>query len=224
MVIASVVCEAISSSHKDDGMNILHPRLIRALQILFAIALLCFIVLLARIDQFGGVDRAQSADVIVLLGSMVYPGGRVGPSLERRAQHAAALYRRGLAPRVLCTGGIGTYAPSEAIVACSRVVELGVPTSAIVLEDQAHNTEQNAAYTARLMREYRWQSAIVVSDGFHLYRASWMFEQQRIATYPSPSEATAGPMNLVERIVREAREAVGVVWYWIRWAVGLIVV
>jgi uncharacterized SAM-binding protein YcdF (DUF218 family) len=193
------------------------------LRVLFVgVVMSCFAFsgLWARIDQFGQVDRAQPSDVIVLLGSMVYPGGRVGPSLERRAFHAAALYHRGLAPRVLCTGGIGSYPPSEAIVACSRVVELGVPASAIILEDQARNTEQNAAYTARLMRESRWQSAIVVSDGFHLYRATTMFEQQRIITYPSPAEATTGPMNVVERIVRELREAVGVMWYGLRWALG----
>jgi uncharacterized SAM-binding protein YcdF (DUF218 family) len=202
-------------------MGVMKGRGLYVLAVWLVMSGLAFSGLWARIDQFGQVDRAQSADVIVLLGSMVYPGGRVSPSLERRALHAAALYRRGLAPRVLCTGGIGTYAPSEAIVACSRVVELGVPASAIILEDQARNTEQNAAYTARLMRESRWQSAIVVSDGFHLYRATTMFEQQHIITYPSPSEATAGPMNSVERVLRELREAVGVLWYGLRWVLGV---
>lgn len=185
-------------------------------KVLLTLALLAFFILLTLVDQFGYADRAQQADAIVLLGSMVLAGGQAGPALERRAQHAAALYRRGLAPRIICSGGVGTYPPAEAIVACGHVAELGVPPSALILEAQSRNTEENAAYTAALMRAHGWQSAILDSDGFHLYRASLMFERAGIAVYPSPTETTVGPMNPIERIVREVREALGLIWFWLR--------
>jgi uncharacterized SAM-binding protein YcdF (DUF218 family) len=188
----------------------------RAIKLLVAVTILAFLIILTLVDQFGYADRAQQADVIVLLGSMVYPGGKLGPALERRAQHTAGLYQRGLAANIICSGGIGTNPPAEAVVACGRLAELGLPASALVLEDQSRNTEENAANTARMMRARGWQSAILVSDGFHLYRATQMFERAGMTIYPSPAQATVGPMDPLERIVREMREALGVAWFWLR--------
>ena len=37
---------------------------------------------LALIDAYGLQDQARSADAIVILGSMVYPGARPGPGLR----------------------------------------------------------------------------------------------------------------------------------------------
>jgi uncharacterized SAM-binding protein YcdF (DUF218 family) len=191
------------------------------LKALLALALLVFLSLLALIDQFGYADRAQPADAIVLLGTMVYPGGVAGPALERRAEHAAALYRRGLAPRVICSGAVNGNPPAEAVVACERLAELGVPREALLLEEQSHSTEENAVDTARLMRAHGWRTAVLDSDGFHLYRATVMFEHQGLVVYPSPAEATTGPLNPLERIGREMREVLGVLWFWLRVALGL---
>jgi len=191
------------------------------LKALLALALLFFLSLLALIDQFGYADGAQPADAIVLLGTMVYPGGVAGPALERRAEHAAALYRRGLAPRVICSGAVNGNPPAEAVVACDRLAELGVPREALLLEEQSHSTEENAVDTARLMRAHGWRTAVLDSDGFHLYRATVMFEHQGLVVYPSPAEATTGPLNPLERIGREMREVLGVLWFWLRVVLGL---
>ena len=196
-------------------------RVLRLAAMAVALGVAVFVALLIVVDQFGAVDRAQPADVIVLLGSMVYPGGQLGPALERRAQHAAALYRRGLAAHVICSGGIGVNTPAEAVVVCGRLAELGVPPDALILEADSHNTEQNAHFTTIIMRAHGWHSAVLASDGFHLFRATQMFEHAGVSVYPSPAEVTAGPMSPVERIVREMREVLGVLWFWARAAVGL---
>ena len=195
---------------------------IRALALLLALAALLLLILVIAVEQFGSADQAQNADVIVLLGSFVLPGGKPGPALERRAQHTAALYQRGLARRVICSGGVVTNPPAEAVVACGRLVKLGVPPETLIVEDQSLNTEQNAAYTAHIMRANGWRSVVVVSDGYHLLRAKLMFDQQGVIAYPSPAETTVGPMNRLERIAREMREALGISWYAIRRIFGLI--
>ena len=176
---------------------------------------------LAIIDGYGQQDRAQPADVIVVLGSKVYPGGRPGPALTRRTQQAVALYQRGLASALLCSGGLGTNPPTEAETACGLAQTLGVPASAILLEDRSHSTEENALDTAAIMRLHGWTTAIVVSDGFHLYRTELLFRRAGIIAYTSPAQVTAGPMNPVERYARESRELVALVWYWGKTALGL---
>ncbi len=184
-------------------------------------ALIVLVALVTAIDQFGYIDHAQHADVIVLLGSQVFPGGKLGPSLERRAQHAAVLYKRGLADNIICSGGIGDNPPAEALVACGRVLELGVPREAVLYEERSHSTEENAANSVAIMREHGWQSAIIDTDGFHLLRSTLMFQRTGITVYPSPAQVTAGPMNPVERIVREMREAFGLIWYGARVLLGI---
>jgi hypothetical protein len=71
----------------------------RRLFVVALIALLLFLVGLTvfyqRVDARAKVDAARRADVIIVLGSAVWPGERPSPSLFARTQHAIALYRTG---------------------------------------------------------------------------------------------------------------------------------
>ncbi len=174
---------------------------------------IALISVLVIIDQYGYVDQTQPADVIIVLGSQVTRDGQPDTSLARRAAHAASLYRQGYADFVLCSGGVGDNPPSEARAACGRVMELGVPPEAIVYEENAHSTEENAAFSAAIMRARGWRTAILATDGFHLFRAAWMFQRTGVTVYPSPAQITAGPMDTVERLGRELREVFGLAWY-----------
>jgi len=180
-----------------------------------------WLVGLAAVDGYGQRDQARPADVIVVLGAKVYPGGRPGPALTRRTRHAVALFQRGLAARIICSGGLGENPPTEAAAACGLAEKLGAPAAALHLEERARSTEENALYTAGMMRERAWRTAIIVSDGFHLYRAALLFRWEGIAAYPSPAQATAGPMNPVERYIRESREIAALLWFGFKTMLGL---
>jgi uncharacterized SAM-binding protein YcdF (DUF218 family) len=185
-------------------------RILRWMLLAIGLALISGLVI---IDQYGYVDQTQPADVIVVLGSQVTGNGQPGTSLARRAAHAASLYQQGYADYVLCSGGVGDNPPSEARAACGRVMELGVPPQAIVYEEEAHSTEENAAFSAKIMRDHGWRTAILATDGFHLFRAAWMFQRAGIIIYPSPAQITGGPMDTIERLGREVREVFGLAWY-----------
>ncbi|HEX2610114.1 MAG TPA: YdcF family protein, partial [Gemmatimonadales bacterium] len=51
-------------------------------------------------------DQRHSADAIVVLGAAQY-NGRPSPVLRARLDHGLELYREGLAPRIVVTGGVG---------------------------------------------------------------------------------------------------------------------
>jgi uncharacterized SAM-binding protein YcdF (DUF218 family) len=177
---------------------------------------------LALIDAFGLQDQAQSAETIVVLGSRVYPGNIAGPALTRRAQHAVELYKAGLAPVIICSGGQGEPGlMSEAQAACDLAAGAGVPRADLLMEDQSHSTEENAGNTAAIMRAHGWQTAIIVSDGFHLYRGDLLFRRAGLTPYPSPAQLTAGPMYPLERYGRETRELAALIWYWGKTVIGL---
>ncbi len=197
-----------------------HPRLVFFFRVVLT-TIWVWVIGLTLIDGYGQLDHAQPADVIMILGAQVRAGGQPGPSLTRRVHHAVMLYQRGDAPRILCSGGLGGQPPTEAEAACTLAAKLGVPASALWLESQSHSTEENALYTAQLLRQHGWSSVLLVTDGYHLLRASLLFRVTGLTVYASPAQLTAGPMPLVERFTRENRELIALLWYGVKTALGL---
>lgn len=132
------------------------------------------------------VDEARAADVIIVLGAAEYRG-RPSPVLRARLEHALELYRQGLAPRILTTGGAGgDPVHTEAEVARSWLAKQGVPSEAILVEDQSASTAHSTAAAAEIMRRMGLKSAIVVSDGYHIFRVKKMLEFRGLNVYGSP--------------------------------------
>src|SRR5579884_743121 len=106
--------------------------------------LLVFLGMMAYIDVYGQAERAQAAPAIVVLGASVTEQGRAGDSLRARTFHAVALYRRHLAGKIICTGGVGLNPPAEGQVAAALARRAGVDPVNLIIEDRAENTEENA--------------------------------------------------------------------------------
>ncbi len=139
------------------------------------------------LDRWGQPDRAQKADAIIVLGAFVDKKGRASASLRGRALHAAALYRRGLAPKIITTGGVGANWPAEARASASVARQNGVPASGVLSEETSTSTWENAANAAEICRAHGWKSVIVVSEPFHLWRATRNFEKCGLRAFASPS-------------------------------------
>ncbi len=95
-------------------------------------------------------EDAPKADAIVLLGGGMGANTNAYPYAEMwngadRVWHAARLYKAGKAPLVIPTGS----GERESTVPLLR--DLGVPESAIVVEDEARNTEENAKFVEKLL-------------------------------------------------------------------------
>ena len=161
------------------------PRRQRKL-ILFVPFLFIFLLMLF-LDRWGQSDRAQKADAVVVLGAYVKPNGQASNALRNRALHAAHLYRRGFASHIITTGGMGDNPPEEALVSAAILQENGVPTNVISSETTSTSTWENAANAAQICRENGWTHVIIVSEPFHLWRATRNFQKQGLTTFSSPS-------------------------------------
>lgn len=117
----------------------------------------------------------SSYDVIIVLGAAVWQGGRPSPTLRRRVLWAVELFHQKEGRRLLFTGGLGRYPPSEARMMRQIATEAGVPRSDTLLEEQATSTFTSAVYCHRIMRQHGWTSALVVTDRYHLPRAQLTF-------------------------------------------------
>lgn len=56
-------------------------------------------------------------------------------------------------------------------------LSLGIPREAIITEDAAQSTYENAKYTLPIMQEHGFKSAIVVSSDFHMRRVKFNFDR-----------------------------------------------
>ncbi len=162
------------------------------------------VVLLVVIDAYGRVDRAQAADVIVVLGAGLRRDNTPGPALMRRSTRAVELWQAGYAPMIVCSGGKpGNRTRSEADACAELLRGDGVPDSAILLEDTSRSTEENAIETHAILQANGWNSAVVVSDGFHLLRATRLFEQAGITVFASPAGVEPPPAEYLVYLLRE---------------------
>lgn len=155
----------------------------------FVITLGAYVV---EIERQSKVDEARKADVIVVLGAAEY-NGRPSPVLRARLDHALELWRANYAPRLMTTGGAGgdpRY--TEGIVGRDYLVQKGVPLEAIIVEDESETTVHTITAVSEIMRRMSLRSAILVSDGYHIFRAKKMLQSQNMAAYGSPRANRAG--------------------------------
>jgi uncharacterized SAM-binding protein YcdF (DUF218 family) len=113
----------------------------------------------------------EKSDVILV------PGGTIPQLMER----AAELYHEGLAPYILPTGGPNHRIPeyeSEWEYLNNIGLKLGVPEQAILKENKAKHTFDNAELSWKVLRENNIdvKKAIIVCKGYHSRRALMTYQ------------------------------------------------
>ena len=135
-------------------------------------------------------------DAIVVLGGGIAPAvppEREFPSLTESADRiwaAARLYRAGIAPRIIVSGG-GFLAENkgpattEAEAMRRFLVELGVPDSAIASEGTSNNTVENIFNVRKMVGD---KPVALVTSGYHMPRALRIAAEAKL-------NASAFPVN-----------------------------
>lgn len=181
--------------------------LARILFISSGVWLLVVIALLFTIHKTGTIETAEPSDAIVVLGAGLSRNGRPGWALTRRSNHAAELWHQGLADTIICTGGIAdNQSRSEAEGCLEVLVRNGVPPSAVLLEPNSRSTEENAIFTQEILQQNNLNSLIIVSDGYHLFRANYIFETlgiDNITLSPVSSSLIRGYPTYETSVIRE---------------------
>ena len=122
------------------------------------------------------------ADAIVLLGgatSGLTHGGDMGNMNESadRIITTLKLFKLGKAPLMIVTGGATNGGVSEASLMRDILELMGIPLEAIILEEMAIDTRQNAEFTARILRDQQVSKILLVTSAYHMRRAKWIFDR-----------------------------------------------
>lgn len=148
-------------------------------------------------DRIQAPEQFEPAEAIVVLG-----GGTEAQASPRRTVeitgagdrvlYAAKLYRDGLAPVVLASGGNITWlsnrpsSPAEEMAALLEFI--GVPKSAIWLQEKSQNTYEDALYSAEMLKEKGITRIILVTSAMHMPRSYALFAAQGLEVIPAPTD------------------------------------
>ena len=142
------------------------------------------------------------ADSIVVFGAEVVDG-RPSRELQARLDHTATLFRAGVAPTIVCSGG-HPGPGSEPRVMRAALVEAGIPAGAIEIDESGGSTGATVA-------AFRG-SVVAVSSPYHALRI--LYEARRLgmtcAFSPAPSPVMG---RLSARVRQDVYEVVAFWWY-----------
>ena len=137
------------------------------------------------LEKYWPVQLAEDmpkADAIVLMGGGVwgvtnYPYANLNEGADR-AWHAARLWLAGKAPIIIPSN------VNAELCDIKLLVDFGVPSEAVVLENKAVNTEENAKFVRDIITQRRKGSEVagkstvlLVTSAYHMKRSLYMFEK-----------------------------------------------
>ncbi len=140
------------------------------------------IIAAGSISIAGLNDNIKRADVAVVLGNTVNPNGQPSARLQSRLDKTIQLYRQGIFKNTIVSGGLGKEGFDEAVVMKQYLIANALPPEQIYVDSQGNNTYLTAKYSAQLMTQYQWQSAIAISQYFHLPRTKLALHRFGIET------------------------------------------
>ena len=135
----------------------------------------------------------------MLLGGATAPAlpPRQDPDLNAHADrimHAADLYKAGKAKWIIASGGAWLYptlGQPEALDMKEILTRFGVPQSAILTETESKDTTGNAAFSALLMHQRGFVTALLVTSAIHMPRAMAAFRRAGVAVTASATDIVA---------------------------------
>jgi uncharacterized SAM-binding protein YcdF (DUF218 family) len=156
----------------------------------------------------------RPADAIIVFGAAEYDG-RPSPVYRARLDHAYDIFRQGVAPIVITTGGAAADPNfSEGGVGHDYLMRRGIPEMALIAETQASDTSESAQRVAVIMRANHLKTCIAVSDAYHVFRIRKMLEHEALQVYVAP-RADSRPKSFWQRGSAILRESASYLVWWL---------
>ena len=153
-------------------------------------AVLYYVVTFVQVWWAARHDDTRRSDAIVVLGAAQY-NGTPSPVFRARLDHAAALYRQGIAPMIVVTGGkIAGDEFTEAGAGADYLHTLGIPDDVILRETTSRNSWESLRASARFLKARGVRRVVLVSDPFHSLRIRLIAEEIGFDAVTSPTETS----------------------------------
>lgn len=184
-------------------------KLVRRVVLVIVLILVAFyLVTLFRVWRAAEDDDRSKTEAIIVLGAAQYDG-RPTDVFRARLDHAGALWRAGIAPTIVVTGGKQAGDRfTEAEAGAAYLHQLGVPDDQILRETTGRSSWESLAASARFLQDRGIHEVTLVSDPFHSLRIELIAAELGFDAHTSPTRSS--PISGVDEWLRYASEAVRV--------------
>ena len=158
-----------------------------------------------RMDSLNGFADTR-ADCILVLGARVWEDGRLSQVLKDRVDAAIALYKEGCAPKLLMSGDHSRIDYDEVTAMKTYAVAHGAASSDVFLDHAGFSTYESV-YRARDV--FQAERVIIVTQGYHLYRALYIADRLGLEAYGVASDARSyarQPLYTLREIVARCKD------------------
>ena len=189
-------------------------------------------------SRYEPFDRATTArfDAVVVLGAGIVGKGSLRPADQltglsmQRTLCGVDLLAEGRAPKLVLSGGDGTIVgegPKEAMEMRRLAIRLGVPEQAVLIDDRARTTYENALGVKGVLGK---GSILLVTSASHMPRAAGQFRKQGFTVTPAPCTyrlqawpdiwSNFDPLDVVPSLgafdvfTNALTETIGMITYW----------
>ena len=157
---------------------------------LFALVFVYLSVTFVQVWMASRRDEARPSDAIIVLGAAEYDG-RPSPVLAARLDHAIDLYRDGIAPMIVVTGGrVPGDRFTEAGVSADYLHKHAVPDTAILRETTGRTSWESLEAAARFLEEGDMRRVVLVSDPYHSARIKAIAHEVGLDAVTSPTRTS----------------------------------
>lgn len=133
-------------------------------------------------------NTPQKADVIV-----------VASGSDDRIFHAIDLYKANVAPKIIVTGAAQKGPVSDAAAMSVIAQSHGIPAEAIMIEERATDTYENALYANEIIQKNKFKNIVLVTSPYHQRRLYETFKSicniPKCLLFNSPSPYSAWHEN-----------------------------
>lgn len=141
--------------------------------VLIAILIVVFLPIAIAI-YLSPQDSLEKVDAIVVVS---------GGDTDARISEGVKLYEQKWAPALIFSGAAASGDVSNAL-AMKRIAESkGVPGASILIEEDSKTTEENAKFTAKMLKDNEFKSIILVTSPYHQRRAYTLFRKELGSEY-----------------------------------------
>lgn len=121
--------------------------------------------------------KKENADFIITLGYVLNDNGTMSDVLIGRLEqtYKAALLNKDA--KIIVTGGVQKTGITESYIMKNWLIEKGIETDRIIIEDKARDTVENSLYSADILKKYNAKKVILITSASHIRRGTALLQE-----------------------------------------------
>lgn len=156
-----------------------------AAAIVIILNLYMFLSTFSDIISVEEAEELEDVDCIIVLGAGVRPDGTPSPMLQDRLDKAIELYENGVADKIIVSGDHSDVYYDEVNTMKNYMIDKGVPSEAVYMDHAGLSTYDSMYRAANV---FGVESAVIVTQKYHMYRAVYDAEAFGITAYGVAAE------------------------------------